>query len=98
MKIWKTLGWVLRALVFLALLLFALKNSDPVTLHFFLDRTWQASLVLVLLAFFALGAALGVLACLTKLFSQRREIAALKREIERRQAADRPPPPPGAGA
>ena len=97
MKIWKPLAWLLRALLFIALLLFALKNTDPVTLHFYLDQSWQAPLVLVLLAFFALGAVLGVLACLTKLFAQRREILALKREAQARPAAEAPPVPPGVG-
>jgi lipopolysaccharide assembly protein A len=91
-------AWLLRALLFIALLLFALKNTDPVTLHFYLDRTWQAPLILVLLAFFALGAALGVLACLTKLFAQRREILALKREMQERPPAEPPPIPPSMGA
>ena len=105
MKFWKYFAWLLRALLFVALLLFALKNTDPVTLHFYLDQNWQAPLILVLLAFFALGAALGVLACLTKLFAQRREIAALGREA---QAQPQPQPqaqplgevpraPPGVG-
>jgi uncharacterized integral membrane protein len=97
MKLWKVFAWLLRALVFVALLLFALKNTDPVTLRFYLDANWQAPLILVLLAFFALGAAMGVLACLSKLFAQRREILALKREARERAAADAPALPPGAG-
>ena len=98
MKIWKVLAWLLRALLFIALLLFALKNADPVTLRFYLDQSWQAPLILVLLAFFALGAALGVLACMTKLFAQRREILALKREAQARPTTEPPPVPPGVGA
>ena len=98
MKLWKVLAWLFRALLFIALLLFALKNTDPVTLHFYLDRTWQAPLILVLLACFALGTALGVLACLTKLFAQRREILTLKREMQERPPAEPPPPPPSMGA
>ena len=54
------------------------------TLRFYLDQTWQVPLVLVILVFFALGAALGVLACLARLFAQRREILALKRELQER--------------
>jgi len=78
------------------LLLFALKNTDPVALRFYLDQTWQAPLVLVILSFFAFGAALGVLACLTKLFAQRREILALKKELQGRPAAETPPVPPAS--
>ena len=97
MKFLRTIAWLLRALLFVALLLFALKNTDPVTLRFYLDQTWQAPLVLVILSFFAFGAALGVLACLTKLFAQRREILALKKEQQGRPAAETPPVPPTSG-
>jgi uncharacterized integral membrane protein len=55
-------------------------------------------LVLVLLAFFALGAALGMLACLAKLFAQRREIISLKREAQARPSAGPPGVPPIMGA
>ena len=98
MKFLRTIAWLLRALLFVALLLFALKNTDPVTLRFYFDQTWQAPLVLVILSFFAFGAALGVLACLTKLFAQRREILALKKELQGQPTAETPPVPPTSGA
>jgi len=94
----KYVGWLFRALLFVALLLFALKNTDQVTLRFYLDQNWQAPLILVLLAFFALGAALGVLACFAKLFAQRREIGSLKRELQERSPDETPPVPPTMGA
>jgi putative membrane protein len=98
MKFLRYIAWLLRALLFVALLLFALKNTEPVVLRLYLDQTWQAPLVLVILAFFALGAALGVLACLTKLFAQRREILALKKGSQAQPAAETPPVPPTLGA
>ena len=98
MKFLRYIAWLLRALLFVALLLFALKNTEPVTLRLYLDQTWQAPLILVILAFFAVGAALGVLACLTKLFAQRREILALKKELRGRPEAEAPPVPPTLGA
>ena len=98
MKFRKFLAWLLRAVLFFALLLFALKNTDLVTLRFYLDQSWQVPLVLLLLAFLALGAALGVLACLTKLFAQRREIISLKREAQARPPAGPPGVPPIMGA
>lgn len=98
MKFWKVLAWLVRAVLFVALLLFALKNTDPVTLRFYLDQSWQVPLVLALLAFFAVGAALGVLACLAKLFAQRREIISLKREAQARPSAGPPGVPPIMGA
>ena len=91
MKIVNTLSWLLRALIFLALLVFAIKNMDLVTLHLFLGEAWQMPLILALLAFFALGAALGVLACLSRLLGQRREILSLKRELRSKSPVDGTP-------
>ena len=85
------LSWLLRALLFLAILAFALMNTGPVTLRFFLGQTWEAPMIVALLLFFASGAALGVLACLSRLARQRREILKLRRE--QRASGDRSPPP-----
>ena len=70
--------WVLKALVFVAVLSFALKNGDPVTVRYYLGVEWQAPLIFVLLVAFCAGAAFGVIACLGQLFRQRREIGRLK--------------------
>ena len=75
------LNWVLRAVLFIALLGFAVKNDQPVTLRYFFGYEWQSSLVIVLLIFFAAGAAVGVLAMFTDVLQQRREIVRLKRDI-----------------
>ena len=75
------LNWVLRAALFIALLGFAVKNDQSVTLRYFFGYEWQSSLVIVLLIFFAAGAAVGVLAMFTNVLQQRREIARLKRDI-----------------
>ena len=80
MKLLRYLSWMLRAVLFLMLLLFALKNTEPVTLRFFFGESWQVPLVLLLLIFFAFGAVLGVLAGVSRLLQHRREILALKRE------------------
>jgi len=76
----RVLLWCCRGFIFLFLLAFALKNTDPVTVSFFLDTSWQAPLIIVVLAFFAGGMALGVLALLGTIFRLRREISRLKRE------------------
>ncbi len=75
------LNWLLRAVVFLILLSFALKNDQPVVLRFFFSYEWQTSLVVALLLFFAVGAGVGMLAILGNVIRQRREIAVLKREL-----------------
>ncbi|MDP2805281.1 MAG: LapA family protein [Gallionellaceae bacterium] len=73
--------WPLRAFLFLLLLGFAIKNDQPVVLKYFFGYEWQTSLVVILLCFFTAGVLIGVLAMLTTMFRQRREMAALKREI-----------------
>jgi uncharacterized integral membrane protein len=79
-------------LLFLLLLAFAAKNTGPVALRFYFDLVWQAPLVLLLFAFFAAGALLGVLALLGTLLRQRREILRLRREARgRAQAQDARP-------
>jgi putative membrane protein len=75
------LNWILRAVLFIALLGFAVKNDQPITLRYFFGYEWQSSLVIVLLIFFAAGTAVGVLAMFTNLLQQRREISVLKRDI-----------------
>ena len=75
------LSWILRAVLFVLLLGFAVKNDQEVTLHYFFGFAWQTSLVIVLLIFFATGAAIGVLAMFANVLQQRREIARLKRDI-----------------
>lgn len=78
------LNWLLRAFLFIALLGFAIKNDQPITLRYFFGYEWQSSLVVVLLLFFAAGAIVGVLAMFINVLQQRREIARLKRDIKAR--------------
>jgi len=80
-KIMRYLTWLLRIVLFLVLLGFAVKNDQPVVLRYFFGYEWQASLVVVLLLFFAMGVGVGMLAVLGNIFRQRREIAVLKREL-----------------
>jgi uncharacterized integral membrane protein len=81
------LVWVAKGALFLALAGFALKNSEIVTLRYFLGQEWRAPLSLVLLLFFAAGAVLGVLAALSVAYRQRRELNALRRAAASRAAA-----------
>ncbi len=77
------LNWLLRVVLFFILLGFAVKNDQPVVLRYFFGYEWQASLVLVLLIFFAAGVGVGMFSALSKIFLQRREIARLKSELNR---------------
>ncbi len=74
--------WLLRVVLFLLLLGFALKNDQLVTLRYFFGYEWQTSLVVVLLCFFIAGAVIGLLAMLGMLYRQRRELAAARRELQ----------------
>jgi lipopolysaccharide assembly protein A len=93
MRFVKPLSWLLRALLFLAILAFALMNTDTVKLRFFLGQAWETPMIVVLLLFFAFGAAIGVLACTSRLLGQRREIQKLQRAL--RAGGDRTVSPPG---
>ncbi|MEN3374460.1 LapA family protein [Dechloromonas sp. ZS-1] len=89
------LTWAIRLIIFAVLVLFALQNSGVVVLNLLPGQIWEAPLVILLLAFFAGGAVLGVLSVVGTLFRQRREIARLKRELAK-PAVSLPEPPPAA--
>jgi uncharacterized integral membrane protein len=94
------LSWTLRAFLFVVLLMFAVKNTAPVRLQFFMDTGWDLPLIVLLLVFFALGAILGVMGSLVRVVQQRREIAVLKRRLESATPQAAPPPtvvPPELG-
>lgn len=78
------LSWTFRLLLFVLLFGFALKNSDPVILRFYLGAHWEASLALVILVFFGIGVAAGVVACFGYIYRQRRDILRLRKELRAR--------------
>ena len=75
----RILTWAILAALFILLLAFAAKNSDPVALRFYFDLEWKAPLIALLLAFFVGGVLLGLLAMLGTWYAQRRQIARLQR-------------------
>jgi len=79
--------WILRFALFVLVLAFAVKNTDPVTVHYYFGGEWQSPLIFVLLIASCAGIALGLAAGLGQIFKQRREIAALNRKL--RNAAPR---------
>jgi len=94
----RVLAWAVRLALFILLLAFAARNTDPVTLRFWFDLAWQAPLVALLLAFFVAGAAFGLLAMLGTHVAQRREIARLRRAAAPTEDGGARPPtqPPAA--
>jgi putative membrane protein len=73
-------------LLFLAALGFALKNTAPVTLEYYLGLQWHAPLILVMLLAFCAGALGGVIACLALVIQQRRRLLAIQRELHALQS------------
>jgi len=84
MKIISTLVGIVLFILFFG---FALKNTQEVDLHLFLNYELRGPLVLLLLAFFAAGAALGVLALTPSIVRQRREATRQKTMILTLQSA-----------
>jgi uncharacterized integral membrane protein len=84
----KYLAWLLKAAIFFTLFAFALNNEHIVTLHFFFGRQWSAPLVLVVLAAFAAGVAVGALGMVPRWWKHR----AAARRGQQPEAA----PPPAA--
>ena len=63
--------WLLKAAIFFTLFAFALNNRGDVTVQFFFGIGWTAPMVLVLLACFAAGLAIGVLSMVPRWWRQR---------------------------
>lgn len=80
--------WAIRLIIFFLLVVFSLQNAEPVNLHLLPGQVWQAPLVIVLLAFFACGALLGVLSLLGVIYRQRREISRFKHAAAKPQETE----------
>jgi uncharacterized integral membrane protein len=63
--------WLLKAAIFFTLFAFALNNQQDVTVHFFFGTLWQAPLVLVVLAAFAVGLVVGALGMVPRWWKHR---------------------------
>jgi uncharacterized integral membrane protein len=85
----RVIVWLLRAFVFFALFAFALNNRQSVVVHWFFGVDWGAPLVIVVLAAFATGCAVGVAAMLPSWWRHRRAA---------RQLGTAAPAPAPAGA
>ena len=102
LRIWKTPDWtalmkfistIVGFVLFVLFFGFALKNTQEVDLHFFLNYELRGPLVLMLLAFFVAGAFLGILALTPTVFRHRRETSKHKTTIETLQSVARAPQP-----
>jgi len=74
--------WVLRIIVFLVVLAFAIKNTERVPVHFFGNYAIDnVPLIIVMLVAFVLGLVLGLLVTLLSGMRKQRELNRLKREV-----------------
>ena len=81
------LVWALRLVIFVAVLMFALKNTQPVSVTFFTDHEVTAvPLIVVMLVVFVVGALFGLLLTIPAAMRRRREAVRLRKELERVQA------------
>jgi putative membrane protein len=97
----QALAWILRFLIVVILVWFAIKNADPVAVKGFPGQAWEAPLAFVLLVVFVAGVVIGLLAWIPTVVRQRREIARINRLSEQQAAvsaiaarepgAERPP-------
>lgn len=83
----KIISRLIAAILFVFFFFFALRNTQEVTLHFFLGYERTDPLVLVLLSFFVVGAILGVLAMAPMVLRHRREATRLKKALAQIQKA-----------
>ena len=70
----KYLMWLLKAAIFFTLFAFALNNQQTVAVYFFFGTLWKAPLVLVVLAAFSCGLALGVLVMMPRWWKKRKAV------------------------
>ena len=73
--------WILRFLIVVILVWFAVKNAQLVKIYGLPDQAWEAPLVFVLLVVFVSGVVIGLLAWVPTVVRQRREIARLKKTV-----------------
>jgi lipopolysaccharide assembly protein A len=101
----KILFRIVAVILFIVFFGFALKNTQEVALRFFFDYELRGPLVMLLLAFFTGGAALGILAMLPTVFRHRRELNRHKKTIvtmeqesvAQERARAQPPQPDSVG-
>lgn len=89
------LVWLLRLVIFILVLMFALKNTGPVDVSFFADHVIRSvPLIVVMLVVFVLGGLLGLLLVAPSMVRARREQARLRREVTRLEAKANKPATP----
>jgi len=83
----RVLIWLARAFLFFTLFAFALNNQQTVTVNWFFSYAWQAPMVIVVLAAFALGAIFGLLAMTPSWWRHRRRARQLGQAVQQARPA-----------
>jgi uncharacterized integral membrane protein len=96
----QTVVWILRFLIVVILVWFAVKNAQLIAIQGLPGQSWEAPLVFILLIVFVAGVVIGLLAWVPTVVRQRREVARLKKSIASRpapgvSASPAPEPPHG---
>jgi len=84
------LVWILRFVIVVLLVWFAVKNGQEVELFGLPGQSWKAPLVFVLLVVFVAGIVIGLLAWIPTVVRQRREIGRLRKANEQMAAIPTP--------
>ena len=88
----QTVVWIVRFLIVVILVWFAVKNAQDVTIKGLPGQSWDAPLVFVLLTVFVAGVVIGLLAWVPTIVRQRREIGRLKKAAASQPPASAAPP------
>jgi putative membrane protein len=68
----RTLVWLFRAVIFFTLFAFALNNQQDASVFLFFGQEWRGPMVFIVLAAFAVGCAIGVVAMVPSWWRHRR--------------------------
>ncbi|MBC8021761.1 MAG: LapA family protein [Burkholderiales bacterium] len=93
----QTVVWILRFVIVVVLVWFAVKNAQVVTIHGLPDQSWQAPFVFILLVVFIAGMVIGLLAWVPTVVRQRREIARMRKTGQPAVTIAPPTPEPPHG-
>ncbi len=88
----RAFAWLVRAFIFFTLFAFALNNQQEVAVHWFFGFEWRAPMVIIVLAAFGAGCAIGVLAMVPSWWRQRRVARLAAPDTRRAGRAGRRPP------
>jgi len=86
------LQWILKAAIFFTLFAFALNNQDDAVVNFFFGTQWRAPLVLVVLAAFTCGVAVGVLGMVPRWWRQRKVARQAQAQVDTSSPVPAPAP------